>query len=1090
MIDKKYIDKVLDEVDLTEVAEDHGITLKLKGHRAWACCPFHNEDTASFCIDTAKNLWYCHGCNKGGNVINFAMEMDGLTFPLAVKKLLKEKLDHDLTDREMKSTTEEEEKHKKRESMRIINDRLATFFAEQLQKDTEDARMAKAYMLSRWNEKYCQEQRIGYAPKDWHSVVDYATKTGLSLDLLQEMGILRVSERTNKLYCVYRNRIMIPIRDRYNRIEGFTARALDEDADCKYLNSSDSELYHKSRSIFGIESAIPSAKKQGKLFLVEGAPDVMKLQSLDISNAIASLGGSWSDNQFHKLKDYRLQDCTLCFIPDSDIPKDGARMGTGFMNVLRNGAFAMRQGFTVSVREIPNDLSSGNPRKVDPDDFFKDRSDIARLAEREFLIWAFDKRFDRGGTAEEKQKVIDETCDLLLFVKDNAVMGRYVSELARMDGGKTVWRQAVNAAKMRRKESAPGKNGEGGIDMLRSFGFTVQNGCYYGYNRNGDEAMWSNFTLKPLFHIRDDLRPVRLFEICNTDGQKEIVELDMEVFTSAKSLRKKLLGMGNYTWMAGEEPLIQLQRYLVKVTETAVEVKQLGWQRQGFYCFCNGAFEDNAWHPVDSMGIVRLKAGNFYLPAMSQVYKDSRELFVNERKFRHIDRSGISLHDYFAKIIAVFGDNAVIGLGFYLATLFRDVIKQQVRFFPILNFFGPKGSGKTELAETLMTFFASDYEPQNVETATISAISDSVASVSNALVHIDEYKNGIDIKKIEMLKDLWGGYGRSKMNMDKDRKREQARVDSGIILTGQEMPSADIALFTRLLFAVCEKQHHTREERDRFTELLGLRQTGATHITLEILRHRENFKANFADAMKRAEEEVMARLGERKPNDRIEKNWTVLLAAFFSLENLLDLPFRHERLVNLCVNGIIRQDNLCARTDELSAFWNIISGAHQKGIFVQDQNYVIKVKGSIKVGRDKGKAELVFDPPRRILMIRKDSMLNAYRQLGKQMDERLLPSESMLHYLQNTPEYLGKSVSPERFKSFNTNGQPIQELVTDGRGSRYVTKYQQDRPLCFDYAMVSEKYGISLESFTGETEEEKPETERKEKPPDNTREQA
>ena len=252
MIDKKYIDKVLDEVDLTEVAEDYGITLKLKGHRAWACCPFHNEDTASFCIDTAKNLWYCHGCNKGGNVINFVMEKDGLTFPLAVKKLLKEKLGLDLTDKEMKSTLEEKEKHKKQESMRIINDRLATFFVEQLQKDTEDARMAKAYMLSRWNEKYCQEQRIGYAPKDWHSVVDLAIKTGMSLDLLQETGILRVSEKTNKLYCVYRNRIMIPIRDRYNRIEGFTARALDEDADCKYLNSSDSELYHKSHSIFGI----------------------------------------------------------------------------------------------------------------------------------------------------------------------------------------------------------------------------------------------------------------------------------------------------------------------------------------------------------------------------------------------------------------------------------------------------------------------------------------------------------------------------------------------------------------------------------------------------------------------------------------------------------------------------------------------------------------------------------------------------------------------------------------------------------------------------------------------------------------------
>ena len=912
MIDKKYIDKILDEVDLTEVAEDYGITLKLKGHRAWACCPFHNENTASFCIDTVKNLWYCYGCNKGGNVINFVMEMDGLTFPLAVKKLLKEKLGHDLTDEEMKSTPEEEEKHKKRESMRIINDRLATFFVEQLQKDTDDARMAKAYMVGRWNEKYCQEQQIGFAPKDWHAVVDYAMRTGLSLDLLQEMGILRVSEKTNKLYCVYRNRIMIPIRDRYNHIEGFTARALDEDADCKYLNSADSELYHKSHSIFGIESAIRSAKKQGKLFLVEGAPDVMKLQSLDISNTIASLGGSWTDNQFQKLKDYRLQNCTLCFIPDSDIPKDGEKLGAGFCNVIRNGALAMQQDFTVSVREIPNDLSVEQPKKIDPDEFFSDKTDLNKLEEREFLIWAFEKKFDKNGTTEEKQKVINETCNLLLCIKDEAVLERYITKLAKIDGNKTIWRQAYNSAKKRQQERISEKNKEGGIDMLRSFGFTVQHGCYYGFNKNGDEVQWSNFTLKPLFHIKDDIRPIRLFEICNADSQREIIELDMEVFTSAKSLRKKLLGIGNYTWLAGEEPLIQLQRYLAKATETAIEIKQLGWQPQGFYCFCNGAFEENAWHPVDSMGIVRLKAGNFYLPAMSQIYKDSRELYVNERKFCHLGQSDISLNDYFAKIIAVFGDNAVIALCFYIATLFRDIIKPQVHCFPLLNVFGPKGSGKTELAETLMTFFAADNEPLNIETATIPAISDSAASVSNALVHIDEYKNGIDIKKIEMLKDFWGGFGRSKMNMDKDKKREQARVDCGIILTGQEMPTADIALFTRLIYLTCERQHHSQEERERFTDLLQFRQKGATHITLQILKHREQFKTNFCNAIKQAETDVRTRLGEQKPTDRIEKNWTVLLAAFLSLEDLLDFPFQYDRLLNLCVNGIVRQDKLCA----------------------------------------------------------------------------------------------------------------------------------------------------------------------------------
>ena len=89
MIDKKYIDKVLDEVDLAEVVSDYGVKLQLRGHTAKGCCPFHQEDTPSFHVDTAKNLYHCFGCGKGGNVITFVMEQDGLTFPLAVKKLLK-----------------------------------------------------------------------------------------------------------------------------------------------------------------------------------------------------------------------------------------------------------------------------------------------------------------------------------------------------------------------------------------------------------------------------------------------------------------------------------------------------------------------------------------------------------------------------------------------------------------------------------------------------------------------------------------------------------------------------------------------------------------------------------------------------------------------------------------------------------------------------------------------------------------------------------------------------------------------------------------------------------------------------------------
>ena len=1082
MIDKKYIDKVLDEVDLAEVVSDYGVKLQLRGHTAKGCCPFHQEDTPSFHVDTAKNLYHCFGCGKGGNVINFVMEQDGLTFPLAVKKLLKEKLHIDLSESDLQSTPEEEERYKKLESMRIINERLCAFFCQEIGKETPDAKSAKAYMLSRWNEEYCKEKHIGYAPDNWTSVIDYAKKEGLSLELMQEMGILKLSEKTHSVYCVYRNRIMIPIRDRYSHIEGFTARAIDDKSDCKYLNSADSDLYCKSRSIFGIDTAIKKARGDRKLYLVEGAPDVMKLQSVGIFNAIASLGGSWTDNQFQKLKDYRLQDCTLCFIPDSDIPKDKEELGAGFCNVIHNGALAMRQGFTVSVKEIPNDLSVEKPKKIDPDEFFTDKADLAKLEEREFLLWAFEKRFNKNGTTEEKQKAIDETCELLLCIKDEAIRERYITALAKIDGNKTIWRQALNTAMKKRQKQLSEKNNEGDIDMLRSFGFTVQHGCYYGYNQKGEEKQWSNFTLKPLFHVKDDIHPIRLFEICNSDGQKEIIELNMEEFTSSKKLRQKLVGIGNYTWLADDSSQIQLMRYLAKVSETAVEIKQLGWQQQGFYCFCNGALEDGVWHPVDDKGIVRLEKRNYYLPAMSQIYKDSTELYSNERKFRHQTYSNISLHDYFSKIVDVFGDNAVISLCFYMATLFKDVYKQKSPSFPILNIFGPKGSGKTELAETMMAFFVVGNEPQNIETATIPALADAVASVSNALVHIDEYKNGIDTKKIEWLKDLWACIGRSRMNMDKDKKREQARVDSGIILTGQEMPTADIALFTRLIFLAYDRDHHNQQERERFAELMQLRMYGATHITIQLVSLRDKFTERFELAWEKAKTDVTLHpKWNPELKDRIENNWLVPLSAYLALQGSIEFPFTYNHLLDLCMDGLIRQNKLCNRADEVTNFWSLISCAQQKGELINEKDYLIKSKSRLKTNKMRDGYE--FGEPRQILMLRKNTAFNVYQKFGREMNVGTLPNESIEYYLQISPEYLGVATSAERFKRINSNGQPVQNYVLEGGKPKCKIITEQDRPLCFCYTDVCEHYGINLSTFLSDSLDDEPtETKQEELP--------
>lgn len=1059
MIEQKYIDMVLDRVSIEDVASRYTRgSLTRRSGRLWACCPFHAEKTASFCVQPEKGTWHCFGsCGEGGNVIGLVMKAEGLPYPLAVKKLLKEELNMDLPDRATQRTKEEQQQDKRRETMYIYNEYLCRWFEEQLGADTPEAKAAKGYMQSRWNKEYCQEMRIGYAPDSWDAMVAWAQKSSLDTDILAQMGVLRKSEKTGRYFAFYRNRLMIPIRDRYSRITGWTARTLSDTEDRKYLNSSESEIYHKTESVFGLDGAARMARQKEKVYLVEGGPDVMKLQSLGILNTVASLGGAWTEKQFEQL---RRLNATLCFIPDSDNDKADP---PGVKNVLKNGSLAMRLGFTVSVREIPNETT----KKMDPDSYVTDKGKFGQMKEEEFLVWACRHRWKDGATTEERLALINELCDLLAAISDEATQEAYLSQLATKYGRKGEWSQALKGAKRRRIEEQ-GKKAKGGdIDMLRQFGFTERSHCYWGVTKDGKEVQWSNFTLRPLFHIKDDIRPVRLFEIDNDDREqrKEIIELDMEVFTSAKNLRKKLLGIGNYTWLAGEEQLIQMQRYLAKVTETASEVKQLGWQKAGFYCFSNGATEGGQWHDVDEMGIVRLKAGKYYLPAMSKIYRDSQELFTNERKFRHQTYTNITLRDYFSKIAQVFGDNGRVGLMFYVATLFRDIVKARARFFPLLNIFGPKGSGKTELAETLMTFFMTDNEPPSIGTSTIPALSDLVASVSNALVHIDEYKNGIDVKKIEWLKDLWGSIGRARMNMDKDKKREQARVDSGVILTGQEMPTADIALFTRLIYLTYDRQHHTKAERELFADLMKDRMRGATHITLELLRHRDAFEASFGQAWKKAKLDVEHELAGREIMDRIEGNWIVPLAAYLAIEHVAELPFTYQELLRICVAGIIRQDEMSSRTDEVSNFWNIISSAQQKGIFLFGQDYVIKTRSQLRT--NKSKDPLSWEEPRRILMIRKNIMMATYRQLGRQMDERLLPSESMLHYLQISTEYLGSTTTPERFRKFGANGQPMQEAIMEGNEVKgWRTVWHQDRPLCFDYYQLAEKYGIMLDSIT------------------------
>lgn len=1050
MISNSDIEKILDRADIVDVISGF-VELKRAGVRYKACCPFHQEDTPSFMVEPGRGTWYCFGaCKEGGNVIKFVQKYNHMNFREACLWLA-DKYGIQIDDEQEKPSADEIRRQKKRESMLFINQFAAEVFLQNLSRPEAEA--ARSKIRQRWGESVPTEVGIGYALAEWSQLSDMAVAKGLSLELMKEMGLIK-KKGNGRYYDTYRDRIMIPIRDRFRNIIGWTARDMSGvEGSSKYLNSCESDLYHKGRSIFGIDNAIRQATKEEKFYCVEGGPDVLKLQSIEIYNVVSPLGSAWTKEQFEQLKRYAT---SLCFLPDADAIKPGEQYGTGIAAVIKSGQLAMECGFSVSVKEIP--CGEGNT-KNDPDSYCTSRTKFKDLDEVDFITWYAGYAFKADGTTEDKSAAVTKIAKMVAMVGDEVKEQMYLEQLKKIYNHKNLWITAINREKKKISESKADKTQTINRDLLAKYGFFESNNCYYSTNE-GKEFQWSNFVMLPMFHIKDSLNPKRLYRIKNQNRQEEIVEMKQEDLVSLSKFKQKVEGLGNYIWLATEKEMTRLKMYLYEQTETAVEITQLGWNRKGFYAFGNGVF-DTEWHPVDEYGIVRLgEKGNYYLPASSLIYRDDDKLFQFERRFVHLNYSSISLKEYFSKLVGVFGDNAKVGICFLLATLFRDVITGYTKSFPILNLFGPKGSGKSEPGHSLMALFIIENIPPNIQNATIPALADLVAQCANALVHIDEFKNNIDIDKREYLKGLWDGAGRSRMNMDRDKKREITAVDSGVILSGQEMATADIALFSRLIFLTFAKSEFTEEEKRRYNELVEIRKRGLTHLTLQILRHRARMEQQFISNYHTCLSDVLEALGAEKVEDRILRNWIIPLAAFRTLEGVLEIPFSYQDIRRVTLDGIIRQNAECKSNNELANFWNVVSYLQQDGeIFIEGDyriEYLNKFKSSLI------KIEQVYQEPKPILMMRKNRIFMLYKKFGKQVGDSILPEGSLMYYLENSKEYMGKKNSV-RFKNIQ-HGVEVQKMETTPTGGvSYKKTSTPDVALCFDYRMIRETYNINLE---------------------------
>ena len=1055
MITERSIENVLNRVDIVDVVSRY-VDLKRKGANWQACCPFHNERTPSFIVNPSRNTWHCFGsCQEGGNAIKFLMRQCNMSFPEAVRELGKM---YGVTIEETDSkeqTAEQTANARKREAMIFAYEALQPFFVSQLSESSEEGRYAYSYATKRWSQDFVNECGIGYAPRNGNLLVQFAQANNIPQDVLLDMGVLRTSERNGQLYSFFRERVMIPIRDRFGRIIGYTARYIGENEEtAKYLNSTSSLLYSKENSIFGIHVALRAAAKENKFYLVEGAPDVLRLHLLGVNNTIASLGSAWTEKQFSQIKRFSQN---LCFLPDADPPKPGEPYGTGISAVIKNALMALDMGFNITVKEIP--LGKGNT-KNDPDSFCRSKAILEDLEEEDFIIWYAKKLSVENGSQEQKSQMVMTISTLVAKIEDDVKQSMFIDMLVKTLPGRSLWKNAIRTAKKRLTEQKL-KESNRSLDMIEQYGFQEQNHCYFSVGEDGKRRQWSNFTMKPLFHIKDNTMALRLYLLTNVNGVEVTVEMKQEELVSLTKFRQRVESQGNFIWKAKEEQLTTLKMYLYATTETAEQIVQLGWQQQGFFAFGNGIFTSE-WHEVDELGIVRLgEQGNYYLPAFSSVYRNDTQFFQFERRFTHLGLNKIPLYDYSELLVDVFGDNAKVGIAFLLATLFRDVVVSYTRSFPILNLFGPKGSGKSELGHSLMAFFIIDNIPPNISNSTLPALADAVAQCSNALVHLDEFKNNIDIDKREFLKGLWDGTGRNRMNMERDKKREVTKVSCGVIVSGQEMATADIALFSRFIFLSYSKSQFSQEAKEKFAKMAAIRKLGCSHLVLEILQCRALFEAEFRGNYNEAFEDIINALGQSNIEDRIIRNWVIPLAALRTLQDALRLPFTYNDLLKVSIDGIIAQNGETLSNNELNIFWDIVSFLRQEGKIWLGGDYRIELENRIKCTNHK--YEIEFPAAKKILYLRHTRIFQLYKMHGRYVNEALLPPASLQHYLENSDAYIGRKQSI-RFKNIVNGVQTRIEVIEKGQvTTRPVTAV--DQALVFDYDLLVNQFGLNLEEF-------------------------
>jgi DNA primase len=415
MIPHETVTQIIETARIEEVVQDF-MTLKKRGVNYIGICPFHQEKTPSFTVSPSKNIYKCFGCGAGGGAVNFVMEHEHMSYPDALKYLANK---YNITYEEKIATPEEIAKQNENEALYVVAGFAQTEFEDQLWNTDEGRSVALSYFKERgFSETTIKKFALGYSPSPRQFLVDKAKTNGYGLDLLVKTGLIK--EKENEHFDFFRERVIFPIHNLTGKTIAFGGRTLKSDKGIpKYLNSPETPIYNKSKTLYGLSLARKSVLQNDLCYLVEGYTDVISMHQAGIENVVASAGTSLTVEQIKALKR---------FTPNITILYDGD--AAGIKASFRGIDLLLQEGMNVKVLLFPDgDDPDSFARKHAPEDvqhYIQNKSQDFLLFKTGILL------NESQGDPVKKASLIREIVNSISLIPDTLTRTVYTKECSSM----------------------------------------------------------------------------------------------------------------------------------------------------------------------------------------------------------------------------------------------------------------------------------------------------------------------------------------------------------------------------------------------------------------------------------------------------------------------------------------------------------------------------------------------------------------------------------------------------------------------------------------------------------------------------------